>query len=418
MRYCPHCGEPIETGMRFCINCGADLLDVVRMTLSMDVSASESESRPEVQREVLPGMETAPAAAPVSEDSFQSAFEESPQPAYQPTSTSVWQVASQNEPASELGEDPRPKTAPQPNPQAMPQPQTVQKWRPTPQQTPQSQPMSQPSPAVQPIARHIPQPMADPSAPAGKKSSKGALVAVICVFVVAAVGLFAVYHFGTGGGLQQQTQTAPAAAPSAETAPDASTTSGEKSEAPAAVSSPSNQQNANQQNANQQAPSNHQYSSQQNETAPVESKPAAAPVFTYTDASSVLPGDEVTAYYGPNNVVDNDFTTAWNEGVDGGGIGEWVSINANEPQRVSGVRIVNGYPKTGDIFKGNHRCRNVTISLSDGYEQHVTLKDAYREYQTFNFDRAHDTTFVRVRIDSIYQGARWDDTPICELQAF
>lgn len=132
----------------------------------------------------------------------------------------------------------------------------------------------------------------------------------------------------------------------------------------------------------------------------------------------MLPGDEVTSYYGPNNVVDNDFMTSWVEGVSGGGVGQWVSINATTAQKVSGVRIVNGYPKAGDIFTGNHRPRNVTVSLSDGYEQRLTLADSYREYQTFNFDRAHETTYVRVRIDSIYQGTKWDDTAICELQAF
>lgn len=142
------------------------------------------------------------------------------------------------------------------------------------------------------------------------------------------------------------------------------------------------------------------------------------PIFTWGEASSELPPDQYTSYYGANNVLDNDFTTAWNEGATGNGIGEWISVNASTPQWTSGVEIVTGYPKTSDVYYKNNRARDITIQLSDGYEQQVTLADAYREYQRITFDDYHQTTFIRVRIDSIYEGDRWDDASIDEIRAF
>ncbi len=149
-----------------------------------------------------------------------------------------------------------------------------------------------------------------------------------------------------------------------------------------------------------------------------EIEAAGPPAFTWTDASSELPPDKVTKYYGPLNAMDNEFTTAWNEGATGHGIGEWISFNADTPQWVHGVEIVGGYPKTSDIYYKNNRPREVTIQLSDGYETTVTLDDLYREYQRFDFGDYHQTTFIRVTIRSIYEGSTWDDTSICEMRAY
>lgn len=375
MRYCPHCGNQVGEDDQFCEKCGTNLSGVAS-----------------AQR---PAVEGAPNFELQQPDSQ---WPESQQP--------VDQRPDFRQPDSQW-----------PEPQPL-EPQWSSQPRPEVNATMANPPFS---PPVTPTANNVMAP--PPSPPQPKRSSKAGLIALIYIVAAAGVaaGIFLAFSFRPASGPQGQTTSVPQSqvaptqnvtqnesAPSAGTAAPTSsnTTSSTESSAPSASSSTSTSPSASSSSSGQQSTQNN-----------VESK-SAPPVFTSTDASSVLPGDEVTSYYGPNNVVDNDFMTAWVEGVGGGGVGQWVSINATTPQKVSGVRIVNGYPKAGDIFTGNHRPRSVTVSLSDGYEQRLTLADSYREYQTFNFDRAHETTYVRVRIDSIYQGAKWDDTAICELQAF
>ena len=139
---------------------------------------------------------------------------------------------------------------------------------------------------------------------------------------------------------------------------------------------------------------------------------------SYAESSSTLEPDEVTSYYGPNNAVDEIFETSWNEGASGDGVGEWISINASGEQWARGVKIVNGYPKSNDIFYYNNRCRDVTIELSDGYTLEYTLSDSYREWQYIDFDDYHKTSYIKLTIKSVYEGSKWTDTSICEMHAY
>lgn len=155
------------------------------------------------------------------------------------------------------------------------------------------------------------------------------------------------------------------------------------------------------------------------EAARIEAEAKAnPPIFTATDASSVLPPDKITSYYGPNNAVDSNYMTAWNEGAEGSGVGEWICVTADSPQWTHGVRLVTGYPKSEDVYYKNNRVRDATIELSDGYTASITLNDAYREYQEFDFGDYHQTTYIRITIDSVYEGSTWQDASICEIQAY
>lgn len=144
----------------------------------------------------------------------------------------------------------------------------------------------------------------------------------------------------------------------------------------------------------------------------------AAPVFTSTSSSSTLPPSQSTYYYGPDNAIDGNRKTAWNEGVSGFGKGEWLQLSASEEQTVSGIRIMAGYPKTKEIYYWNNRPRKITLEFSDGSRANATLKDRYGKYQTIRLNNKVRTTYVRVVLKSVYSGNKYNDTAIAELEAF
>lgn len=70
--------------------------------------------------------------------------------------------------------------------------------------------------------------------------------------------------------------------------------------------------------------------------------------------------------YGGHRLFDDDTTTAWVEGVEGQGRGEYIIFSAGEPfpERLF---IHNGYQKSDRLFKMNSRPRILNISLYAGF---------------------------------------------------
>ena len=238
-----------------------------------------------------------------------------------------------------------------------------------------------------------PAPVATASAPA-KRSNAPVIALAVVALIAVAVGVFVFFGgklpFLSGGedSGESTEQVEPAETEEAET---------EEEPEPATESEPEPEPETNSATA-------------------VTSWPA--PSFTDATASSELPGDEITAYYGARNVLDGDFHTAWNEGANGHGEGEWVQIQASTEQHVTGIRICAGYSKAADVYDWNNRPRDVTISFSDGSSVDVTLDDAYSTWQVFELSRPVDTTYVRITVNSVYPGSQWDDTAISDIQVY
>lgn len=140
-----------------------------------------------------------------------------------------------------------------------------------------------------------------------------------------------------------------------------------------------------------------------------------------TEASSTLAGDNVTSYYGPDNLIDGDLSTGWAEGVDGPGVGEWFQINFSTPQEVHGVDLCPGYAKSQKLFEQNGCPTRVRVSLSDGTSMEMTLQDSLAsgtEVQEASFENTHLTSYVRVEILEVRPGSYYDDTVISEFTIY
>lgn len=142
------------------------------------------------------------------------------------------------------------------------------------------------------------------------------------------------------------------------------------------------------------------------------------PEFDDAVASSELAPDEKSTYYA-THVLNDNFETSWNEGVDGEGIGEWIELRASSPQLVRGIHVINGYPnpKSVNNFYNNNRARVLHVELSDGYSTDITLADDY-SVQDFNFNGEHVTDRVKLTIKDVYLGEVFNDTCLTYVSAF
>ncbi len=145
----------------------------------------------------------------------------------------------------------------------------------------------------------------------------------------------------------------------------------------------------------------------------------SATYFKSAYASSVL-GDMAGHSYGAGNVL-NDDETCWCEGAKGYGVGESITLELPERQRVSGLYIRNGYAGTEKQYNDNAKINNIKISFSDGQYTSATLKTLStaqrKSIQKLTFAQPVDTSSVTITIVSVTE-APCEDTCLTYVQPF
>jgi hypothetical protein len=132
-------------------------------------------------------------------------------------------------------------------------------------------------------------------------------------------------------------------------------------------------------------------------------------------ASSILEASN-TRDYRPTNLLDGDLTTAWNEGVPGPGVGEWVRLEFARPLVLDRLEIANGYQQDTDRFYANGRVKSLELEYSNGASQLVELLDSlgYQKIEPV----VGETEWVKLTIRSVYPGRAWDDTALSEVRVY
>lgn len=158
--------------------------------------------------------------------------------------------------------------------------------------------------------------------------------------------------------------------------------------------------------------------------APARSDPAAnaensnsasaanqSPLKITASASSVRLAVQANTYY-PSNAVDGKRTTAWIEGVDGPGVGEWIRFDFDREINLHRILIQPGYFKSPSIWSQNNRLAVVTAQFSDGSSRRLNFEDAMQGQKSDM--GAVKTRWVRLMIESVYFGND-PDTAISEV---
>lgn len=147
--------------------------------------------------------------------------------------------------------------------------------------------------------------------------------------------------------------------------------------------------------------------------------------FATTSSSSYLPSDRWGTYR-DFSAIDGSLSTPWTEGVDGPGTGEWIMLTFPGTIEVHALGIDVGYDHDpGDpmhdeeLFTANNRLKSATVIFSNGEQVELDFSDT-RGVQQIPLARAPgppiETTTVKVVIDDVYPGTRFDDTCLAEVE--
>lgn len=122
--------------------------------------------------------------------------------------------------------------------------------------------------------------------------------------------------------------------------------------------------------------------------------------------------------YKVENVIDDNPSTAWIEGVSDDGIGQFIQFSSNNTFRVDKIDIINGFSKNQKTYMKNNRVKKVIIEFSDKSQQVYELEDNNMEYQTIAIGGIN-TNSVKVIIQEVYTNGRvYKDTCISEISVY
>ncbi len=131
-------------------------------------------------------------------------------------------------------------------------------------------------------------------------------------------------------------------------------------------------------------------------------------------SSTLVEKNRPSDAYAAQNMVDGNNSTAWNEGVKGDGIGQWVKFDFDKPVKLRAFRIIAGFAKTPRIFRANNRIKKAKLVFSDGQTQVISLKDTMK-FQDVLINRALPTSSLKLQVMSVYRGKKFRDTCISEV---
>lgn len=129
--------------------------------------------------------------------------------------------------------------------------------------------------------------------------------------------------------------------------------------------------------------------------------------------------------YGPEQAHDFKLNTAWVEGADGDGVGEFLeytidlSASENPSLTVTSLTVFNGYRKSRELWQDNSRVKRLKMYVDGKPYGLVDLKDAYN-FQTVGVGEIRlppkKRTVLRFEIVEVYKGRKYADTAITELE--
>lgn len=147
-----------------------------------------------------------------------------------------------------------------------------------------------------------------------------------------------------------------------------------------------------------------------NETV-TSSQAGGAPLKITASASSIRLAVQANTYYA-SNAIDGKRSTAWIEGVDGAGIGEWIRFDFDRDITLHRILWQPGYFKSSAIWNQNNRLAIVTAEFSDGSSRQLTFVDRM-ESQKVDVGAVR-TRWVRFVIKSVHYGSD-PDTALSEV---
>ncbi len=134
-----------------------------------------------------------------------------------------------------------------------------------------------------------------------------------------------------------------------------------------------------------------------------------------TEQNSIKESD--TYDYSAQSAVDGDSSTSWQENEDDTGETTGIQLNFDGNHKVRYLVLYLGNWRSDQLWEYNARPKKLTIQVGDSQTQDVEFSNEKKRF-CLSFDEPVDASYISMHITSSYEGSRWNDNGISEVEIY
>ena len=121
--------------------------------------------------------------------------------------------------------------------------------------------------------------------------------------------------------------------------------------------------------------------------------------------------------YSGSSLIDGDQATSWQEGEEGTGEGKGATLTLDGSHQIRYLVLYLGNWKSDELWSYNARPQSLAIQVGENDEEILEFPD---EKQVFYLalQEPVEASEIKIRIQSSYEGERWEDNCISEIEVY
>lgn len=121
--------------------------------------------------------------------------------------------------------------------------------------------------------------------------------------------------------------------------------------------------------------------------------------------------------YSGSRLIDGDQTTSWQEGEEGTGEGKGVTISLDGSHPVRYLVLYLGNWKSDELWRYNVRPQSLAVQVGEAEEEILEFPNEKKVFYLALQEPA-EASEIKIRIQSSYEGERWEDNCISEIEVY
>lgn len=121
--------------------------------------------------------------------------------------------------------------------------------------------------------------------------------------------------------------------------------------------------------------------------------------------------------YSSKSVVDGDVTTSWQENEEGAGEGKGFKLNLDGVHKIRYMVLHLGNWRSDQLWDYNARPKALTIQVGDQQKKDVEFPNEKKKF-CLSFEEPVEAAYVSAYIKEAYEGSRWNDNCISEIELY
>ena len=121
--------------------------------------------------------------------------------------------------------------------------------------------------------------------------------------------------------------------------------------------------------------------------------------------------------YSAKSAVDGDVSTSWQENEEGAGEGKGFRVTLDGAHKIRYVVLHLGNWRSDQLWDYNARPKTLTIQVGDQQVKDVEFSNEKKKF-CLSFDEPVEASYISLYIKEAYEGSRWQDNCISEVELY